>query len=166
MPVFLSQHWEFLGTAEITSNAASFTVSGLPERRYLMVAYRIAGLSAVGIPRLQFNSDTGNNYGSVRSDDSGGTTKTPTVAGILLLEGTATLEQFGWLEICNISNRRKSIIFRSHSLSAVATGSGDMTDGRGNWNNTVDQITSITLDGNGVNIVAPAEIVVWGADLK
>lgn len=132
---------------------------------YLMVLCRIAGYSGSAIAQLQFNGDTGTTAYAYRvsSNNAAATTAVAGAAAGIKVSQTATtgarpLIQF-W--IGNVNGRAHGVQYQSADLSEAAATAPDFVVGSGLWA-TTSQITQITLDGGGANLLAGTDIAVYG----
>jgi len=133
---------------------------------YLMVLVRIAGYSGGGgIAQLRFNGDSGTTQYAwrVSNNNAAATTAVSGVAAGIkvsqtLTTGARALAQF-W--IGNVNGRAHGVQYQSSDLSESAATAPDICVGSGIWTSTA-QITRITLEGGGVNLLAGTDIAVFG----
>jgi hypothetical protein len=149
-----------------SGSVAQLDTSQFDPCSYLMVLVRIAGYSGGGgIAQLRFNGDTGTTAYAYRVSNNNAAATTAVsgaAAGIKVSQTSTTgpraLAQF-W--IGNVSGRAHGIQYQSSDLSETASTAPDICVGSGIWTNTA-QITRITLEGGGVNLLAGTDIAVFG----
>jgi hypothetical protein len=135
------------------SSGNSFTVSSIPDKRYLMVLnYTDSASNYNNI--MRFNSDTGLNYAWRRSkngESPDGTTKTNTNS--IAMNGVG-YDDFGFSVnyIANLSSKEKLVI--NHACDTGGVGSSSAPDRQevvGKWTNTTDSLDEITVTTSSAN---------------
>ena len=150
------------------TNAKGSIVLSFPVRTHLRIIGNIVGSTSSSDLNLNFNADgseTANNYGTVRSTNGGGPNIDNSTSRIIQLGGTtSTADRHFELDVLNTSTLRKVGRFISGALSSGAQ-AGDLDIGTIVWNNTSDQITSLTLHLTSTAGMATGSMVyVFGTD--
>jgi hypothetical protein len=147
----VSGGWKELGRTT-WSSGNSFTVSSIPDKRYLMVLnYTDSASNYNNI--MRFNSDTGLNYSwrrSLNGEIPDGTTKLNTNS--IAMNGVV-YDDFGFSVnyIANLSGKEKLVINHATDASAVgSTVAPDRQEVAGKWTGTdsIDEITVTTSSAN------------------
>ena len=158
--------WKELG--RVTASVGE--VTGLADKRYLMVlGHHIQGSGNSGLG-LQFNGDTGSNYPR-RYSANGGSDATPTSETNIFFDTNGSTvsgkEWFTTMYIANKSDKEKLGIYHS-TFNRNGLGSGQhphRQEGVFKWTNTSDSISSIKFsDFNGTAMNSASEVVVLGWD--
>ena len=159
----VSGGWKELGRTT-WSSGNSFTVSNIPDKRYLMVLnYTDSASNYNNI--MRFNSDSGTNYAwrrSMNGESPDGTTKTNTTNIGMNAVG---YDDFGFSVnyIANLSGKEKLVINQAVDAGGVGASSApDRQEVVGKWIETdpIDEITVTTTSAN-YNL---GETVVLGYD--
>jgi hypothetical protein len=160
------KNWEFVGSANLGSAAASLslTLSGTA-RKHIVVRLYIPSQPAAAAPLIQFNSDTGNNYARSVSDGVTAPTTATATSGILLNQTTSANGKVVEFHILNISAKSKKVFGRGMVVADTGAAAAPvLVLFAGVWNNTAGLITSIQIQGNGQNLAAGSEIIAWARD--
>jgi hypothetical protein len=147
-------------------SVASISTPAFDAYNWLEVWVRISGYSGGGgIAQLQFNGDAGTTaYASAVQDNNGApvTQVAGTAAGVKVsatsITGARALIRF---LISNVAGRVHGVDFTGCDQSEAAATAPHNIIGSGIWTNTT-QITRITLEGGGVNLLAGSDLAVWG----
>ena len=164
--------WKELDRTTTGSAANSYTVSGLADKRYLMIltSYTANGSLNGG---MRLNGDTGNNYYR-RSEDDGGTSTTATISSLSDVWGYGGSHENGFQVsyIANKSDKEKLVIIRHASTGSTGSGNSNyqipsMRWSNEKWANTSASVSSATIGsfyaGAG-SFDSGSEIVVLGWD--
>ena len=96
--------------------------------------------------KMQFNSDGAANYGTNQSTDGGIASANSARKFIEDLSGsTGTGSKHATIDIINVSTIRKQATFIGGGVSNATTTAGSLAVGRGVWNNTAAQISSVLV---------------------
>lgn len=146
---------------------ASGSVSQISTDRFdainhLRVLVRISGYSGGAIAQLRFNDDSGANYSWRVSSNFAVPTATISTTGIKV-STTSTVNPRALIvfDIPNINGRNHGITFMGSDQSESSATAPDIICGTGMWANT-GQITKITLEGGGLNLLAGTDMAVYG----
>ncbi len=157
--------WILLGSGSLGSNGTDLTVNLSSAKKWLRIEARIAGYSSGGgIALLRFNGDTGSNYSFSRSDGVAAVTTGTSQSGIPVAQTSINGPRYFMANVRNVSNQGKVVILEGASNSESASTAPTINHVRGIWANTSAQITSVRLNGGGVNLLSGTEIWVWGSD--
>ena len=156
--------WVELGRTTLGSAGDPINVSGLADKRYLMVLFD-ARQSGYITTDFRFNSDSGTNY-STRYSANGGADVTATSQNYLAIVSNGNnWDKFNVSYIANKSDKEKLLI--SHNIF-TATGAGnapERSENVGKWANTSNAISAIQGYNRGVGDYASgSEVVVLGYD--
>jgi hypothetical protein len=155
---------EFLGTVTTTGNTGTVTFQ---PRDYICGSVRVTGYAAPDIASLQFNGDTGNNYVSrAVTMATGGITwansiDLNTTNMIRLAPSAVTVNRT--IDFCfvNTANKTKIVIINTATTTGCVGTGAPVDIARGEWFNSTNQVTSITLtDPSASNF--GASIIVFG----
>jgi len=153
------------GTTTMTNSSDTMLVSGMEEKKHLLVQVKGIGTGGTINCNLTFNGDTGGNYG-IRENVNGGSDSTNvSITNTDNLTGTVTGNVFANIHIINIADKEK--LFISEGME-VASGAGNAPERKeiiGKWANTSNAITSIQANNSGTGSFAEgSEITVYGTD--
>jgi hypothetical protein len=157
--------WSKLYDSTLGSDAASIdsgTITGCD----LLQIYIVVNFASNGSAGLQFNEDTGSNYGYLVDVSGSGGSATTGATGIKLYGVAGTTENFITLNVTNLSAKRKFL-----SGKSIGSSSGSslypMNDIWGIWNNNSSRITRINLHDvqNGNNLLAGSRMIIMGANI-
>lgn len=144
-----------LGSAQTSINAS------FKPTRLLIVRLFITGKSATTPVVMQFNGDTGTNYlYNVTANNA-------SVSSITIDNASSTDDVWATIEIENVRENGKMIVYKAMRYTGVASGSATKVDGVGAWDNKTTQITSIQITpsaGGGATFGAGSFIEVFGVD--
>lgn len=142
----LSEIWKEIDRSTLTSPAASVTFSSIPSGyTYFMIMLRgnTAGAAATGM-WMQFNSDSGNNYNvqrhyAVNAAVTANRATNQSAVEFGALTNTANVNSVNMAYVSNIAARVKEVLgwYGFHGLEVGIKA--------GYWNNTADEISSITI---------------------
>ena len=156
--------WHLLTSTTTSITMKGATTSSFSARKNLMVVVQSAGFSGTGALALLFNGDNATNYtarqflnGVSQADISG-------VRSIRFDEGTTTPATWTFM-VTNSTSIRKMVTWTGVTNSSGTT-IPQLLSGVGVWNNTSDQVTSVSLGGaTGVpEFTAGLSIYVYGSD--
>jgi hypothetical protein len=127
--------WVLLASHSLTGAATTIDLDNLPVRRFLQVRVFSNGKTSTGITSLRFNNDSGSNY----RDDFSAVSLTESQLGT-----TTTTNEFYAVDIFNLAAQRK---MTSWIGSEFVGASSDPLHYSfvGQWNDTTNDITRITL---------------------
>ena len=158
-------NWVPLAYALAAGSVAKIDTARFDALNYLRVMVRISGYSGSGIAQLRFNGDAGTTAYAYRVSNNfaAATTAVAGVAAGIKVSQTATTGPRGLIsfDIINITGRPHGIVYAGSDLSEVASTAPDVVLGAGIWT-TTSQITQITLEGGGVNLLAGSDLTVYG----
>ncbi len=155
--------WEEVGRTTLTVAADNVTVSSLPARRYYKVVANCTPVGGTTNHLLRFNGDSGTNY-SERSIEDGASLSNVSVSSITLAGNTNATPAFLEVEVFNVSNQEKRILFQgSRYTTGAATAPSGSRIGWGKWANTAASINSISINNTGTgDYDVGSEMVVLG----
>jgi hypothetical protein len=166
--------WKELDRTTTVSAGNSYTVSGLADKRYLMIltSYTANGSLNGG---MRLNGDTGNNYYR-RSEDDGGTSTASTNSSLSDVWGYGGSHENGFQVsyIANKSDKEKLVIIRHASTGSTGSGNTNYQIPSMRWStekyvpaDLADSVSSATIGsfyaGAG-SFDSGSEIVVLGWD--
>ena len=157
--------WERLAHVELSSGASSINSGTITAKKNIRIIFSGVGTNASSYPRIQFNSDTGNNYVYRQSAD-GGTDNTQTSQNHINTTGNVgAFHHYFVADISNKSGEEKLVIVKgmdsNTSGAANAPRSREVT---GKWVTKTGQITSVQVtDLGGHDFAAGSYITVLGA---
>lgn len=155
---------EQLAEATADGTATSLTTATFGSRKYLYVVINCAGIAVGGNFSLRFNGTSTGLYNQ-RSSTDGAADATATNQSAITLEGNAVTSPgsvFIWI------NNNTTSQYKQGAFLAVRGASADNTapnrrEGVFNWENTTDQISTITFL-SGDLIASGSTIKVYGSD--
>jgi hypothetical protein len=153
--------WVELGRHTLTGGTSTLEVTGLADKRYLMLlSHRIGSMEAI----QRFNGDSGSNYSYRRTNDGSdhntGTSKTQLVN----LVGWNTTE-FNVSYVANLASKEKLVL--GHTIADRGAGSGtanSRNEFSGKWANTSDAVNAVSMSTISGSFDADSELVVLGWD--
>tara|TARA_Y100000590_G_scaffold456023_1_gene605739 strand:+ start:1572 stop:2510 length:939 start_codon:yes stop_codon:yes gene_type:complete len=155
-----------LGAKE-SATSDTLSVTDMTAKKHLMVQVHVKINTALPLPALRFNNDSGSNYARRESRD-GGTEITSTSSTSIFLadvggsEGDISATCF----VINESSKEKLLI--AESIRGLSSGSGTAPSRQetvAKWANTTNQITRVDLiNGNTGNWAEGSEVTVYGTD--
>ena len=155
--------WVELGRTTLGGTSTSITVSGLSNKRYLMVLSDLRS-SVTLFPAYRLNSDTGSNYAN-RYSQNGGADGSDTSQTMMYTSGDSNPLEFNVQYYANYASKEKLLI--NHSVWG-ASGAGTAPSRRETVNkhaqtsNPISAITTFSQGGQNYN--ANSELVVLGYD--
>lgn len=161
-----------LGSAKLTTAAASLPAISIPLCDYLFVIVRITGYGTGDIASLRFNGDTGTNYRTqfitataaatpVLAGTPAGTAAT--TALIRLYAANTTLQRVSGTFITNNQTTSKVVRIDGYTSTGSVATQGVIELGSGEWVNTTAQINSIQLiTAGGATMTAGSGIAIYG----
>jgi hypothetical protein len=158
-------NWVPLAYAIAAGSVADLNTPSFDACNWLKVLVRIAGYGGSAIAQLRFNGDVGTTSYAYRVSNNfaAATTGVAGAASGIKVSQTATTNPRALLTftIGNIAGRAHGITWQGCDLSEAAATAPDIVVGSGLWA-TTGQITRITLNDGGANLLAGTEIAVWG----
>ena len=148
----------FVELADVTLGSAGLTLSSgaFTGRLFLRVYVLVTGMASAGSLSMRFNGDTGANYNTFYSVNSGADATSLGATTAFINAASGTTERAYFFDIFAPTTTRKNWI-------------GDSVDSNGHiemsgwWNNTANALTQIDIIGS-VNINVGSRIVVFGHD--
>lgn len=161
----VNSEWNQLGETTLGSAAASISVSGFSARKDLRVIFRCPSKDGAGTMAITFNSDTGNNYGYSKivngadaADSNAQANIDPLVGGndaqpcyiVMDIDNHTTgFRKIARISVCQLSSTGANAPDRTCEIMAV-------------WNNTSEQITTITIAMSANQFGAGTRMTVYG----
>lgn len=147
--------YEQLITATLGAGATTLSSGTFAARKHLRVVIYCAG-SASALLRLLVNGDTGANYDGTRSSLSAAATQYAGNTSWALESLAGTVARYVVVDIYNVATKNKF-------MHSVLNHDNDVSQCTGEWLNSTDAITSLTLilDAAG-DLTAGTEITVFG----
>lgn len=138
--------WTDLGTTTLGSPGASLAIT-IAAKTFLQFRIFLPSVASGDVAKMQFNSDTGNNY-AIRWYTGAGSTDITAFSGINMSSANGTKPEWIVGDIINISGNNKLIAF--HTVANDAAANNVLTlPGGAIWANTSAQITTITIIASG-----------------
>ena len=156
--------WEELGRTTLTGAGDTISVTGLAERKYLLIMVITSATGGTINSRLRFNNDSANNYAE-RSSANGGADGTAVSSSSMGLSATAsTSDRFTTAYIRNIAAQEKLLYAQTIEQGTAGAGNAparaEITD---KWANTSAQITRVDAINTGTGDFAiGSEVIVLG----
>jgi len=153
--------WTNEGTASLGAPAGTLNIGSLTAYEILNIYVFCPGTSAGALLRINFNSDTGNNYGYI-STENGAAGVVGANVGYLQLQNTSSTN-FRWYQITIYNNATddKFCSWRGGHINGDTT-TATTIEGFGSWN-SASQISSIDLTTNGAfDLNTGTKIIVTG----
>jgi len=159
----LTGDWAQLGETVLGSSVGSISVSDFAARQDLRIVFMVdsGGTDGASVG-VQFNSDTGSNYGFRYSKDLGAMTTSGSATQITLGIDPRNLSYIVF-DVLNHSNDSKLIQFHGVDTSSDTLTTPTHTTGSGMWADTSAQITTVTLRVNSPGaFAAGSRVTVYG----
>ena len=160
--------WTKLAETTLTGAVATSTTATFAGKRHLRIEIWITGVSAIASPSIQFNADTGTNYGWTSSEDAAVLVQAGSVNLIRLGSSAARTaagqDIYSIVDVTNIATNVKFSHFRSEFQPNSGAQSPSLAYGSGVWNNTSNQITSVTVGLGTATMGAGTNITIYGHD--
>jgi hypothetical protein len=125
------------------SNTNAWTISSIPSREYMRFVIISPTPGTTVYPTVQFNSDTGSNYGYYGSTNMAAGSASGAFTSIQVGHNTSAPWIYT-LDVMNLSGSNKQFIAHWTSSASAATNTYVWT-GQGVWVNTSAQINAITI---------------------
>ena len=159
--------WVELGRTTLGSAGDSIDVTGLADKRYLMVLIDEQS-SGETYGRMRFNDDSGSNYAArYNTNGASETTLTPFASCVNYATPTANDVKFSVNYIANLSGKEKLVI-TPDSVGSSTAGAGNAPTRReavSKWVNTSSVISQVNIDnGTTGDFTSGSECVVLGWD--
>ena len=156
--------WQRLAHVELSSGASSINSGTFTAKENIRIIFSGVGTNGSSYPRIQFNSDTGNNYGYRQSAD-GGSDNTQTSQNHINTTGNVgAFHHYFVADVTNVDGKEKLVIV--HGVDSNTSGAGNSPRRRevvGKWATTSGQITSVQVTDLGShNFASGAYITVLG----
>jgi hypothetical protein len=147
-------------------SVASIATPAFDAYNWLEIWVRISGYSGGGgIAQLQFNGDAGTTAysSSVMDNNAAPVTQVAGVAAGIKVSATSITGARALIRflIGNVAGRPHGVTFTGSDQSEAANTAPHNILGSGVWA-TTSQITRVTLEGGGVNLLAGSDLAVWG----
>lgn len=160
--------WKELGRTTLGSSSSTINVSGLAEKRYLMVLHNVVGKNTVTVDdgvRVGNNSyDSSNNY-SIRRSGNGSADVTQTSQSYANLYSSSANESFDVSFVANYSSKEKLGITHRFHGGGGAGNSGIRREEVWKWSNTSNAINQWQYwSGGSDTFNSGCEVVVLGYD--
>jgi len=149
--------WERLGTASGGSSSMSVTITA---KKNLKVIFQQT--TAVQC-KIQFNDDTGSNYGLRRSEDGGSDGLEGSQTYMRNWNSGGATQRMTIMNITNVSNKIKQCIIETVEGTSGAGNAPNRMESVGRWSNTSAQITKVTFTALSGTIDSSATLTVLGA---
>ncbi len=156
--------WVELGRTTLVSVSDTVTVSGLANKRYLMVLTHVIK-SGNAIIQNRLNSDSGTNYANRRNTNGAG--EATNVNGNIIEQAIANGgEEWQVQYISNLASRDKLLIqWLNSSVASGAAQEPSRQEQVAKWANTVDAVNTFNLlNGSSGDFASGTEVVVLGWD--
>ena len=156
--------WVELGRSTLTSSGDTMEVTGLANKRYLMLlSHRIAdGNMEIN---TRFNSDSGNNY-SHRFAQDGASDSTGVNRNFMMNHVGWNTTEFNVAYVANLAGKEKLLI--GNTIADRGTGSGyanSRNESVAKWNNTSDAVDEVNMNNTASgNLGTGSELIVLGYD--
>lgn len=151
--------------ADVTIGSAATSISSgtITAKRTIKIFLYAHTLSGSGNINIRFNGDTGTNY-TYRISSNSGAYSNDTGKTFVELGNVANTEPcFAEVTVFNMATIAKYVV--GSAYQALGTGAGNPFDIKGTWNNTSDQITSVTVQVDGlITLGAGTRMIIWGSD--
>lgn len=142
----------------LSSPAATITSATFTAKKFIRVIARVTSLASTGILQIRFNGDSGSNYNDSRAEQQAAATSDALDTRWNLETVNATGDRLVILDIYNVATLSK----KGHGITNKGQ---QIAESVGEWVNTTDAITSITLLNNGGgNLGAGSEMTILGMD--
>ncbi len=160
---WISPVWTLLTSTTTAITLSAATTSTFSAKSNLMIVVQTQGGNGNNTNQIIFNGDYALNYGSTRFEN-GNINQSTGIPGIRFDSGTSSPETITFF-VSNVTATRKMISWTGASNS-VGISTPVLLTGSGVWNNTSNQITSVTLTGNNLanTYTAGTSIYVYGAN--
>ena len=168
LTTYSAKSWVELGRTTLSSGATSVDVTGLDTSDYpflMILGHADANGSGVDLTfRCGASSlDTGNNYGSRRSENGGTDATTSGRPNMIFSDSQTSAEYFTVQNMSNVASQEKLCI--GHTiLNSASTGSGtapDRAETINKWANTSSSANAFSFDQG--NWKAGSELIILGA---
>ena len=157
--------WVELGRTTLGADADSISVTGLTDKRYLMVLSNINAKTGTTVIDQTYNGDTGSNYASRRSAD--GSADSTFLNGTNIDVGGIDTGRsvFQVSYIANLAAKEKLTFYQTVYGSAGAANTPYRLEGAAKWVNTSNAISRIdTVNDGAGDYTSGDEMVVLGWD--
>jgi len=159
------QGWKELGRTTLSSEADDITVSGLANKRYLMVLVHCTDTGQANC-NIRFNGDTGSNYGT-QTNRNGSQSNYSSANFIQMNYNSTHDDKFHVFFVANKSDKPKLTISMGleRGANSGASNAPSTINAMGKWHNTSDAISSVTIHNTGSGgFTSGSEVVVLGHD--
>ena len=159
-------HFEELGRTKLTSQSGTITVSGLANKKYLMVLTHAEDNTANAPLGLRLNGDTGENYAVSYSNNGGADSTGISITTAYLSDSLGANDGFAVTNIVNKSDEEK--LWTSHAVGRNTAGAGtapNRWEYIGKHAQTTNPISSVSIQNWSTGSFGiGSEVVVLGAD--
>jgi len=161
--------WKELGRTKLTSSSGNYGVTGLDNKRYLMVLVNNINAGQVEGDSLRFNNDTTSNQHAGRYNSNGGSDGTITNKTKTNMFGfhPHTQPSFAVMNVANYTSKEKLAIIHAIGQHTNSSGSGNppsRAECVAKYVNTSDPISSIQMVTGWSTFSSGSEMVVLGYD--
>ena len=157
--------WKELARTTLGSVGDTISVASLPEKRYYMVLGDVTASGYI-IYNSRFNSDTGNNYASRKSNNGGADATSTSTSRIDQTDSGAQVGSFVVGYFTGKSDKTK--LWQGNTAENSATGAGNApsrVEAVGKWANTSDAVSSYqAYNSHSGDYASGSEVVVLGWD--
>lgn len=159
----------FAELANVAADGSSVTLASgtFTAKQFLIAIINIVDVASASVLKIRFNGASGALYSSVISLNGGASAARDAADGIepSSAGGTYDYPMVIVLEIiANVATVRKAGFMRTAELGNAGTLSPNaIVEGAFTWNNTTDQITSVSIVSGAGNISSGSRIIVFGS---
>lgn len=157
--------WKELGRSTLTSSGDTMEVTGLANKRYLMLlSHRIAdGLMEIN---TRFNSDSGNNYSHRFAQDGATSDATGVNRNFMMNHVGWNTTEFNVAYVANLAGKEKLLIGNTIADRGGGAGTANSrNESVAKWNNVSDAIDEVNMNNTASGSLATgSELVVLGYD--
>lgn len=154
--------WTELANVTLASAATSLASGTITGKQALKIIIHVVNLAASDNIRINFNSDTGNNYGYRDFATFSTSNAVSDWSYMPLTMSTTSTSIMIVIDIFNKSDVRKPVIVSS-TICGANSAAPNSYDVKGVWNNTSAQITSVTISTSAQNMGAGTRMLVYGS---
>ena len=168
-PVGSVAGWKELGRTKLTSSSGNYGVTGLDNKRYLMVLVYNINAGQVEGDCLRFNNDTTSNQHAGRYANDGGSENTMTNKTKVNFFGfhPHTQPSFAVMNVANYTSKEKLAIIHAIGQNSNVSGNNNppnRSEGVAKYVNTSNPISSIQMVTGWSSFSSGSEMVVLGYD--
>lgn len=155
-----------LGSATLGSAASTISVSSIPASSYYKIVFYTPSFASSDSPKLQFNTDTGNNYGYKTSSNGAATANTNADTGVRLVVNNEADAFFCTVEVWSVASTEKiGSAVCTNAFSGSTNAPSYYVETGFQWANTSDLISTITFRGfSSNNLNSGTTLEIYGYD--